>query len=461
MSQKKPKPQKILLVDNDQELSKKIETFLSKKGFEVEHLRLGKKVINRGKKLTDEVIVSNYKMRDMDGVDFLSLFRKKNQHTPIVFISRYDEVQFVVKCMRRGAFDYVTKPIQPEEVIDTIEKAFAHLKKTKAENKKKKTSAPTPNESATQTPYIEGESHHAKQVMKNIDLVAPTDFSVIVQGETGTGKEFVARRIHKRSERVKGPFVALDCGALPKELAGSELFGHKKGSFTGAIDDKIGAFERAHNGTLFLDEVGNLSFDHQLKLLRVLQEKKIKPIGSNRSKAVNVRVIAATNDNLKKDAKEGVFREDLYYRLNEFKFELDPLRDRGDDLFLFAEFFLDQTNQKLGKKVNGFSHKAKMLMQRHSWPGNLRELKNAVKRAALLCKAKKIEPMHLPIEVEQGYDSEKTLQTYSLKKLVEQTEKKAIKRALESTRYNKSKTAELLEIDRKTLYLKMDLYGIR
>jgi two-component system response regulator HydG len=293
-----------------------------------------------------------------------------------------------------------------------------------------------------------------------ITLVAPTTMSVLIMGESGTGKEYVACRIHQESNRSEGPFVALDCGVLSNELAASELFGHLKGSFTGAINDKIGQFEIANGGTLFLDEIGNLSYEVQIKLLRALQEKSIKKVGGKKDVVVDVRIIAASNDDLLESVKHQGFREDLYHRLNEFILEVPALRDRGEDIDLFADYFLDRSNEELSKHVSGFNPSVKAVFHEYSWPGNIREMKNVIKRAVLLCTSKEINEDCLPLEILHQPDSSKQVTSGDLRKQTESQEREIILSILEKTRYNKSKAAELLRIDRKTLYNKMKQYGI-
>lgn len=297
-----------------------------------------------------------------------------------------------------------------------------------------------------------------------VRLVAPTNMSVLIEGESGTGKENIARTIHRLSPRSKGPFVAVDCGALSKELAGSELFGHVKGSFTGAVTDKVGQFEAAHKGTIFLDEVGNLSYDVQVKLLRALQERVVQPIGSNRTVKVDVRIITATNDELTESVRKGEFREDLYHRLNEFKLKVPALRDRGEDLHEFLDFFREEANRHLDRKVKAFDDEVMELFESYDWPGNLREMRNVVKRAVLLTQGEIVTTAALPPEMLENIrlkeTREKTAGVYDLKALQEVQEKEMILKTLREVRYNKSKAARILNIDRKTLYLKMEKYGI-
>ena len=369
-------------------------------------------------------------------------------------ITGYSDVKIAVQAMRLGVFDYVTKPLYPDEFLQLVKEALT----TKQPSKKRKK---IPDK------FVHGVSNPSKQVRKHIELIAPTDMSVVILGETGTGKEYVARAIHDKSARKNGPFVTVDCGALPKELAGSELFGHVKGAFTGAIKDKQGSFEYANGGTLFLDEIGNLSYENQVKLLRVLQEKQIKRLGSNKQVSVDVRVLTATNEDLSKEVRDGNFREDLFYRFNEFTITLAPLRERRKDIMVYSQHFLNQANESLNKQVNGFDPKAAKRLQEYYWHGNLRELKNVIKRAVLLCSEKEIQEDHLPAEIANpAYISSATTPETSkqdssnLKSVAEIAEKQAILEILEKTGNNKTMTANILKIHRKTLYNKLKAYNI-
>jgi two-component system response regulator HydG len=286
-------------------------------------------------------------------------------------------------------------------------------------------------------------------------LVAPTPLSVLISGESGTGKEYVARSIHALSPRADSPFIAVDCGAIPNELVASEFFGHVKGSFTGAIADKIGHFESANGGTLFLDEVGNLSYSTQIQLLRTLQERLIKPVGSSREIPVDVRIIAATNENLQLAQEQGNFREDLYHRLNEFQIIVPPLRERREDIMLFVNHFLKQANLVLGKCISGFEPAVETVFMDYGWPGNLREMKNVVKRATLLASGQLITINEIPAEIINPQKKEDQFKLFN-----QENESELIIKVLESVGYNKSKAARLLKIDRKTLYNKLELYNI-
>ena len=308
----------------------------------------------------------------------------------------------------------------------------------------------------THSRYVEGQSQPARQLYEHVRLVAPTDMSVLITGSSGTGKEYVARRIHEQSNRRKAPFIAVDCGAIPKDLAASEFFGHVKGSFTGAIDNKEGAFVAAQGGTIFLDEIGNLSYEVQVQLLRALQERKVKPVGSNQEIAINVRLISATNENLRTAIDKGDFREDLYHRINEFTVRIPDLKERKEDLLLFADNFLDQANMELQKDIIGFDNEVIRIFQSYSWPGNLRQMKNAIKYATLLATGRYITRKELPEELTASPVSAPA--NIQLKN--ESHECEMIKRALQEAGNNKTKAAQLLGIDRKTLYNKLKAYRI-
>ena len=311
--------------------------------------------------------------------------------------------------------------------------------------------------SSSGTPkYLEGKSEASRQLYNYVSLVAPTPMSVLILGASGTGKEYVARRIHQQSPRADKPFFALDCGAIPKDVAASEFFGYKKGAFTGADQDKKGAFETANGGTLFLDEVGNLSYEVQVQLLRALQERKVRPLGSTEEIAIDIRLVCATNENLAQGVDDGKFREDLYHRINEFTVYMPELKDRGTDLFLFADLFIRQANEELGRQVSGLDDKASERIAAYDWPGNLRELNNVMKRATLLAKGSYITVD----ELQQSMNQLRPTVTAAVPLRDEQSERQRIEAAIQATDGNKSKAAQLLGVDRKTLYNKLKKYDI-
>ena len=385
----------ILLVEDDVVFSKMLSRFLERNGYDV----IGCYTLEEAEKNLNaslNMVFTDLRLPDGDGINFLKAVKENFPNLPVVVMTSYAEVSTAVEAMKLGAFDYISKPFQQEDVLNVIKNAQSSTRTAQQDVavKKTTTSSPADNsapakvtkapETDANNPYIEGISPASKRLSKFINLVAPTDMSVLIMGESGTGKEVVAKSIHLKSERRNKPFIAVDCGAIPKEIASSEFFGHVKGSFTGAISDKKGHFEEANGGTIFLDEVGNLSYENQIQLLRALQERRIKPIGSSKEIDVDIRVLAATNEDLLAAVNKGEFREDLYHRLNEFSIKVPSLNERKDDLMIFASHFLEKANEKLHKNVQGFTEKAVQKMLLYTWSGNLRELSNTVKRAALL-----------------------------------------------------------------------------
>lgn len=435
----------ILIVEDDTTFAVMLQTWLSKKKFSVvsvSGIAAAKKTLIES---SVDLVLCDLRLPDGDGIDLLEWVSNRNVNVPLIVMTSYAAIPSAVQAMKLGARDYISKPVNPEDLLQKINEVFNAGVKT---GKQIPVSESVPEE----TNYLEGQSEAARQLYTYVKLVAPTSMSVLINGASGTGKEYVAKRIHQLSKRSEKPFVAIDCGAIPKELAASEFFGHKKGSFTGAIEDKVGAFIEADGGTIFLDEIGNLSYDVQVQLLRVLQERRVKPIGTTTEVKVDVRLIAATNEDLKASIKSGAFREDLYHRINEFTIYMPRLCERGEDIPLFANFFLDQANRELEKPVPGFLPEAMEKISQYTWPGNLREMRNTVMRAALLAQGNPIRVEHLgidmnidkPINILHDPDSERT-------KIVS---------ALQKCLGNKSKAAAMLGIDRKTLYNKLKLYQI-
>lgn len=456
---------KILVIDDDVDICQLLESFLTRKGFDVKTAFTGKEGVALSKKSVFDLALMDFRLPDVDGYDLIRLLKNNYPSLPIIVITGYSDVKKAVKSIQLGAFEYVTKPIYPEEILLHIEQAIESKNKKSAFNEKQAVNKNQKRKLNTDENYVQGESPMAKQVRNLIDLVAPTDMTVVILGESGTGKEVAARQIHNSSKRKECPFVAVDCGALSDELAGSELFGHVKGAFTGATMDKKGHFEHAKGGTLFLDEIGNLSYENQIKLLRVLQERKVRKIGGNLDIAVDVRIIVATNEDLSKAVESGKFREDIYYRINEFKIELPTLKENTADLEKYIHFFINKANQELEKNVALKDREVISILKNYNWPGNIRELKNVLKRAVLLTTDGDLSKLVFPHEIVQKSTinnsiSESDLATYNLKKVVKNAEVKAIAKALAHTKHNKSKTAELLGIDRKTLYNKLNTYGL-
>jgi two-component system response regulator HydG len=424
----------------------------------------------------------------MNGSELLEKIKLNNPQVPVIIMTGYSDVRTAVNIMKSGAFDYVTKPLLPEEILLTLKRALTDKKEDNSQASKSLNSNNNGEENKKnkkfKSKYVFGKSATFKVIMEKIQLVAPTNFSVIIYGESGSGKESVASEIHNQSSRSSKPFIAIDCGSLSKELASSELFGHEKGSFTSAISQKIGSFELANGGTVFLDEIGNLSYDIQVALLRVVQERKMRRVGGVKDIELDVRIIVASNERLSDLCKKGKFREDLYHRFNEFSIEVPALRNRQDDIIMFADFFLEKTNGELNKSVKGFSDEVIKIFHNYNWPGNLRELHNVIKRSTLLTSGPLVEVSSLPFEITH-YDklnfetSEPApvevpvahapiatepvkknipLNDYGMKHASIDAEFELIVEALKKCNYNKSKAAQLLNIDRKTLYNKMKQY---
>ncbi|GGF19538.1 sigma-54-dependent transcriptional regulator [Flavobacterium limi] len=443
---------KILLIEDDISFCKLLERFLVKKAFDVTIAFSAEEARSYIKKESFDLILTDLRLPDADGIVLMSEFKTAYPQIPVILMTGYSDVNTAVKAIKNGASDYISKPFNPDEVLLVITNALQSDPAEKVTVKEKRVPA---KQAPVENEFVKGISVASKKLLEHIKLVSPTDMSVLIIGESGTGKEIIAKSIHQQSHRKSNNFIAVDCGAIPKELAASEFFGHLKGSFTGAISDKTGYFEAANGGTIFLDEIGNLSYENQIQLLRALQERKIKPVGSNKEINVDIRIITATNEDLREAVKNGDFREDLYHRINEFSIQSPSLTDRGEDLMVFADYFLEKANQQLNKDIIGFSPEVVAIFQKYSWPGNLRELQNCIKRATLLSQGDFIESDVLPIEFFQTEKSG-TSGSFSLS----DNEKEAIIHALSRTQNNKSEAAKLLKITRKTLYNKLKQYNI-
>ena len=491
--------QKILVIDDDRDMCLLLKRFLSKHGYDIEDANTAKKALELLDTTEYDLVLCDFRLDNMDGKTMLIKIKEKYPHMPVIIITGYSDIKIAVEVMKLGAYDYVTKPLFPDEIILTIRKALE-------KNDQKNVPAPATAVSASNNnndnkdnkngtdnitisgQYIFGDSMAFRQILQQIELVGPTNYSVIIYGESGSGKEAIAQEIHKRSKRSHKPFVAIDCGALSKELAGSELFGHEKGAFTGALNQKVGSFELANGGTIFLDEIANLSYDIQVSLLRVVQERRMRRVGGTKDIDLDVRIIIASNEPLWESSKKGKFREDLFHRFNEFSMTIPPLRDRKSDIMIFARHFLKLTNEELNKKVKGFSAEVEETFQKYIWYGNLRELKNVVKRATLLSDGEYIEDRSLPFEIvnfnklsfEGASEPAAPATTNAMspnvsthvttshgRTVLDETTLKAasidaeyemIIEALKQANFNKSKAAKLLNIDRKTLYNKMKQY---
>ena len=477
----------ILIVEDDITYGMMLKTWLGKKGFQVTSASSIARAQKHIESETVDLILSDLRLPDKDGIDLLKWLGEHGLQIPLIIMTGYADIQSAVQAMKLGACDYIAKPVNPDELLKKIGEALnasssalkqmmhssrtddaftpnrpsVSPKQTMHSDKMKNQPLKGAEGSLSSSDFLEGESDAAKQLYNYVKLVSPTNMSVLINGASGTGKEYVAHRIHQLSKRADRPFVAIDCGSIPKELAASEFFGHIKGAFTGALTDKTGAFVEANGGTIFLDEIGNLSYEVQIQLLRALQERKIRPVGSNKEISVDIRLVSATNENLEQAIEKGAFREDLYHRINEFTLRMPQLKDRREDILLFANFFLDQANHELERTLIGFDAEASEAMQKYPWPGNLRQLKNVVKRATLLAQGEFITAKDLGEEINERKtvcENPEMEETFALHD--EETEKHRILKALQQTGNNKTKAATLLGIDRKTLYNKLKLYQI-
>ena len=445
---------KLLVIEDDVAFCKLVEKFLTKNGYAVTTAFSAAEAKSIIAAVKFDLILTDFRLPDSDGMILLAKFKAEMPNVPVILMTGYSDVSTAVKAIKNGATDYISKPFNPNEVLIVVANALKNgniLTETKETPSRSK---PQPK-AEVESEFVMGLSPASTKLAEYIKLVSPTDISVLIVGESGTGKEVIAQKIHKNSQRNKKAFIAVDCGTIPKELAASEFFGHVKGSFTGALDDKIGYFEAANGGTIFLDEIGNLSYENQVQLLRALQERKIKPVGSNKEISVDIRIITATNEDLREAVKNGDFREDLYHRINEFSIASPSLKERKEDLMIFAEFFLEKSNNQLNREVIGFSDEVMHIFQNYTWPGNLRELQNVVKRSTLLTQGDFIERTVLPSEL-FAVNQEKQEESFSLS----QNEKEAIIQALEQTQNNKSEAAKLLKVTRKTLYNKLKFYNL-
>ncbi|MEP3209025.1 MAG: sigma-54 dependent transcriptional regulator [Maribacter sp.] len=451
----------ILIIEDDAAFCQMLQKFLTKHGYTVAVSFTAPEAKSKLAVNEFDLVLTDLRLPDYDGIQLLTDIKEMNQSIPVIVMTGYAEVGSAVTAMKKGALDYIAKPFTPDEIVKLITKALevksgagkvVQREQTAATEILKKSRIGTVATSS----IVRGISEASKKLDEYIHLVAPTNMSVLITGESGTGKEVTAKAIHDNSSRKGFNFIAVDCGAIPKELATSEFFGHIKGSFTGAVEDKIGNFEAANGGTLFLDEVGNLSYENQIQLLRALQERKIKRVGSTKEIEVDLRIITATNEDLNEAVEKGTFREDLYHRLNEFSIHIPSLEERFDDLILFVEHFLEKANSSLDKSVHGFSNEVWDAFRQYHWPGNLRELQNVVKRAVLLTTKDEVQLQVLPKEVITSNGKPLNSERFSKSEF----EKDRIIKALKKTNFNKSKAAKLLQVTRKTLYNKINHYNL-
>ena len=440
---------RILLIDDEEKLRSLLARIIGLEGFsvvEAGNLKMAQKIIEKEE---PDVVLCDVKLPDGNGVDFIAAIKPKYPLIEIILLTAYGNIYDGVQAMKNGAFDYITKGDDNDKVIPLLHKA---IEKVTLQKRLLSLQKQTGNYYSFDS--ITGTSKAiviAKELAKK---VAPTDATVLLTGETGTGKEVFAQAVHNGGKRADKMFLAINCNAFSKELLESEIFGHKAGAFTGAIKDKKGLIEEAHEGTLFLDEIGEMPTDLQSKLLRVLETSEFIKVGDTKPTKVNVRFIAATNRNLKKEVEKGMFREDLFYRLNVFTIELPPLRERKNDVLLLADIFLKLFSEKVNKKIRGLSEEAKIVLQNYQWKGNIRELKNMMERAVILDDNDTIDVDDLPFELR--FVSADNLSPYDLSLV----EKHHIQKVLQHTNGNKTETARLLNIGLTTLYRKMEEYGL-
>jgi two-component system response regulator HydG len=479
---------RILIIDDEVNVALLLSKFLTRNGFDVSTASSGTGGMEALKNGEFQLVLCDFRLEDTDGREMLRNIKLQYPKTGVIIITGYSDIKMAVELIKMGAYDYITKPLYPDEILNTINKAFeTHHALVEVDEEPQAAIVPEkskikdPKKTVFAAEFVTGTSKASKELARQIELVAPTNYSVIILGESGTGKESVAKSIHLNSPRHSQPFIAMDCGSLTKELAASEFFGHEKGSFTGALYTKIGHFEMANGGTLFLDEVGNLSYEIQAALLRTVQERKVKRIGSTKEIDLDVRIIIATNENLQEGIQKGRFREDLYHRFNEFSIYMPPLRDRGHDIILLAEHFLRSANQELGRNVEALSQEVVDCFMNYRWQGNIRELKNVMRRATLLTEGNEITLKALPLEMSTyklsyepvSYSNnnghhvthaevpEVKEPRHDLKNAALEAEYETIIRVLREVNFNKTKAAEILNIDRKTLYNKMKAINLK
>lgn len=446
----------ILVVDDDKAFNELVRKYLGKLGYTLAAAYSATEALNLIEKQQFGLVLVDYKLPGMNGLELTKIIKQNYPEIPIILITNYSDIRLAVNSIKIGAFEFVSKPIVPDELLKVVRLALSNDVKSND-----KVAA-----GLMDNGYVVGKNKQASALWEHLMTVAPTKMNVLIYGESGTGKEHIARTLHKMSRRADKKFVAIDCGAISTEIATSELFGHVRGAFTGAMADKTGVFEEANGGTLFMDEIGNLPYDIQVQLLRTLQEGTIKKVGSNKEIKIDVRLVAATNENLTQNIETKGFRNDLYHRLNEFELFVPSLRERLEDLDEFCGLFIEQANNELGKDVTGISPDVRQAFLNYHWPGNLRELKNIIRRSVLLASGNKVEMDDLPVGMREtngannGIATSNRLLPHNIKHQNQVNERQLIEEALKHYKYNKSKAAEALNIDRSTLYKKIKDYNI-
>jgi DNA-binding NtrC family response regulator len=442
----------ILIVDDEKNILKIVTLTLRDSGYHVDTAQSAEEAIEKFNGGSYDLVVSDIKLPGMTGLDLLDQVRYANPDVPFIMITAFGSIENAVVAMKKGAFNYLTKPVNPDELLAVVKAALEQFS-LKRENRSLRSEL---RQKYTFSNII-GKSPAMQEVFDMIRMVSKTQSNILIIGESGTGKELAARAVHFDSDRANGPFVTVDCATIPAEIMESELFGHEKGAFTGAHERKNGLLEHGNNGTVFLDEIGDLDMNLQKKLLRFLQEREILRVGGTTRIKLNVRVVAATNKDLEEEVRGKRFREDLYYRLNVVTIKMPPLRERKDDIPLLAHHFLERLNEVEGKMIKGFEDSVLRALVTYSWPGNVRELENIVERAYILCPNITISPKYLPAKL-QSADS-RASEPFDEMNLAE-TEKRLIIKALNSTSWNQSRSAEILGISRKQLRTKMKNLGL-
>ena len=449
---------RILVVDDEENLRLVLRTMLKRAGYEVETASTGEEALEKVEAFGPDVVLTDVRMPKMSGLDLLASLRAKNSPATVIVMSAYGSVDLALEAMKAGAYDYVAKPFKPDEILLTLRKA-EERESLRRENRQLREEIRRENK----FDEILAKSASMMEIFRTITKIADYKTTVLVVGESGVGKELVARAVHRRGSRASGPFVAINCGAIPENLLESELFGHKKGAFTDANADRRGLFEEATGGTLFLDEIGELPLALQVKLLRVLQEETIRRLGDTKDVKIDVRIIAATHRDLQGEVKAGRFREDLFYRLNVLPLTIPPLRDRKEDIPLLIDHFIARNNARLGTAIQGLDADARKALIDYAWPGNVRELENTIERAMVLADSEQLHVQDLPERVREARDPvqmQLASGELSIKKTTRIIEEVLIRRALQKTKGNRTRAAEVLEISHRALLYKLKDYKI-
>jgi two-component system response regulator HydG len=448
--------QRILIADDDVDTCNLLSGFLKRKGYETFTAYSGTRALEALSQSPVDIFICDFRLGDTDGMEMLHKIKKSFPKLPVIMITGYSDIRMAVNVIKAGAFDYITKPLIPDDILHLVKKAIEAPTNGKSHAETEAEEKPQ----AYTDGYVHGISRQSEEMQRQIELVAPTEYSVIIYGESGSGKEAVARIIHEKSKRAGKPFIAMDCGAIPKDISAGELFGYEKGAFTGAVNSKPGHFEMANSGTLFLDEVANLPYDVQASLLRVVQERKCRRLGSTKDITLDVRILIASNENLMNACKAGKFREDLYHRFNEFSIHVPALRERKDDIVPMAAHFLNVVNSEQSRNVKGFTQKAEHVLREYPWPGNVRELKNVIRRAVLVTTGEELDATSFPEEMIAMSNEPAQGGEINLKDAALHAEYEMIKKVLNEVNNNKSKAAKILNIDRKTLYNKLRQFNL-